>query len=609
MATVVDKENQANVADVAADKKMPAGKKQTAKDASENLSPYDRRIQEMKASLDAARAAHRQAKGSDKDLPMLQHTYDIDSLWKRYSIAERMGDDCDTELEELEESEVKKGLGMLTQKEVDESIFAMILPRSCFELEDTLRDDLYYADPRNGPRGSGMISLNTYSSFCMYPVIKNHFALASKEVNKAEKAVKAASKAGAAKEALVKTVAAVMACHSVDHWRHDTEEPEEVVKYAKKCVEVVKKLLWFTDAELGWTDPYSRKALLHYLRNLAIDWMDTADSLDYENFKKMNFETAKNGKGLGRPLTMAAGLADTNPAPTKKAKTFAAAAPAAASQSTGTATLTTYFDGLQSKLNDRVKTLCQLKITNLSNTKKVEHVVLSGASDMKKVHQLVAYLAGVNPNFQYHSQKGSYTKGCYFVLETPGYKPCWIAPPDVCKTAAKAGTDAVLDKSIKIVQVFQALNCGRNDAFLYDSDLARTIVTSSSALTFVTASGERYAIQPTVIAPTKCSRSKAIAMPRIVTYDENQRKSAFGLTLTQAKAVMQGDRQDNQNFIVCVTTTAAEVKKYCFNFWKKPICEMDGSGIFASRFGLGKSEWDVKHVQSAGPPDGYAASK
>ena len=98
-----------------------------------------------------------------------------------------------------------------------------------------------------------MVMLNTYSSFCMFPVISKQFTAANKELNKAEKQVKASGVEvpGVAKRALEVTVAAILAANAIDHWRFDTEEPEKVQQLAVRLSKMVKTMLWFTDAELG----------------------------------------------------------------------------------------------------------------------------------------------------------------------------------------------------------------------------------------------------------------------------------------------------------------------------------------------------------------------
>jgi len=316
---------------------------------------------------------------------------------------------------------------------------------------------------------------------------------------------------------------------------------------------------------------------------------------------------------MGRSLVAA--RVDANAAPTKKQKTVVAlGVPAnqdvgatAAASSAMMPTLVPFFSSNKSKLAQRVKTVVQLEIVDLQADPKkkkqprIEHVVLSGASDMKKVHQLVAYLIGETNVYEYHSQRGKSAQGCRFELSIPHHKPCWIAPPVEGKKAAKSGADAVVDKSLKLVQVFQGLNCSANGGIVYDSDLARTIATTPHALIFVSPTKGRFAIHVKAIAPKQVDFFKAALLPRIVAYDDKN-KSGFGFSYSQAKRMMAGDRQDSKVTMLGVPSTASR-DQVQLDRWKKPLCEPDGSQVCVHSV-LGFSLWKkAEMVRSAGPPD------
>ena len=154
----------------------------------------------------------------------------------------------------------------------------------------------------------------------------------------------------------------------------------------------------------------------------------------------------------------------------------------------------------------------------------------------------------------------------------------------------------VADNSVKIVQVFQGLNCSPKGGITYDSELARTVATTSNALIFVTPSGGRFSVQVKAIAPKKTEISKALPLPRVVTY-RNQTKTGMGLSLAQVKKTLQGGRQDNGGRLT------------------EPICDEDGgnvnssashhSGLPASLAAFLDTEpmWKAENVRSAGPPD------
>jgi hypothetical protein len=65
------------------------------------------------------------------------------------------------------------------------------------------------------------------------------------------------------------------------------------------------------------------------------------------------------------------------------------------------------------KLQCRVKTVLQLKITDLENPEKNVLILVLGAMHAKKLSQLVAYLTGHMSDFQYHPKKGSNLKGSH----------------------------------------------------------------------------------------------------------------------------------------------------------------------------------------------------
>jgi hypothetical protein len=256
------------------------------------------------------------------------------------------------------------------------------------ELCQKSSQEIMYADGRNNPT-NGFVMLNTQTSWYMYVVIGKQFTAVAKEVNKAIKQIHGPNNElpNVVIKALQTTMAAAMAANGVDHWRCDTEAPEEVEKLAKRMVKFVQNLLWFTDAELGFHDVRLRQGLLHFFEDVCKSWKNESESYGY-SLSRLNVRTAKNGSGMGRALV------DLNPAPAKKAKTAATALTGGGGGGGGTASLINSFSGIDEKLSLRVKTMVQLKITNLQDPRKVEYVVLSGAQDMKKVHHLMAYLTG-----------------------------------------------------------------------------------------------------------------------------------------------------------------------------------------------------------------------
>jgi hypothetical protein len=620
ISPAVDKENQTSTAGNAAPASSNA-KRASLKDAPDAagttqkkaaapkstgtaalLSPYEK----YKKELDVAKAKM----GPDA---ILLGVTNLEGFLESSGIVERvLGDGAPEDLEELSSEDYLRVLQGLSQEQVDAQVRYTCVPGAAMELADKFNKEILYADERNTP-GDGFLMLNTHSSWCMYPVISKQFTAAVKEINKATKQIHGPSTEipNVGIQALQTTVAAIMAANDVDHWRCDTEAPEEIEKLAKRMVKFLRDLLWLTDAEFGFTDVRFRQGLVHYLEEVVCkNWTQDCEGYGY-SLPSMNLRTAKNGNGMGRALV------DQNPAPAKKAKTVpavaagAAAAEAAAAaapvSSGGTASLVSYFSAIHDKIDLRVKTNVQLKITNHQDPKKTksEYVVLSGAQDMKKVHHLVAYLTGCSPAFEYHSQRGTSTKGCRFELQVPGYKTCWIAEKASAKQAAAAGADAVVDKSVKIVQIFQALNINSGGGLVFDSDLAKTICRSTQALQFVTPTGQRFGIQVLAVCPSKADTGRSFPMPRVVVYKEGQRKTGFGvLPLQQTKRVVQGDRK-NPKLILIGGVTAAEVNKICYNGWIKPLCDEHGGQVCSvDRGSYSLNGFTTEAVLSAGPPSG-----
>ena len=590
MSTVIAaKENQVNVVAASSSTAVTTTKPTTS---IIKRSPYAQRMHELEeARMAAGDTTH-----------SLLHVSDEDALLESV-----LGED-DEDVNELGSAEREAAMQRLSQSAVDKGLLAMVVPRSLCEQAETIREDLVYADPRND-RGSGMVMLNTYSSFCMYPVIGKALTAATKRVNAALKQQNASTEtANLAQQAFEQALATILAIHRVDHWRHDTESEEDVVKIAKRVLKLGKDLLSFTNAEWGIHDPFTRPAVLHFLQSLAREWTDSATYC--EGMPSMNFRTAKNGQGRGRPLPSAAAAA-ANPV-AKKAKTVQVASVAAVATSTNNKNLlplTTHFSAIHDKLSQRIKTLVQLAITDLQQPKKVEHVIVSGATDMKKMHHLLAYLTGSSPDFEYHSQKGKSTKGCYFeVTAGPNHKPCWLAEKAAAKKAAAVGADCVVDKSVKIVQVFQGLNCSANGGMVYAADDSLN-KTSLLQLVFVSPTKGRFAVQATAVVPTKAIRGKMCPLPRVVTYRSGANKSGLlGLPMLQTKRVLQGDRQ---NPSVIVFGGNSWTARNFLNMWATPICDAQGGRVGAFCydndaaasifFGGG---WDRAAVLSAGPPDG-----
>jgi hypothetical protein len=100
---------------------------------------------------------------------------------------------------------------------------------------------------------------------------------------------------------------------------------------------------------------------------------------------------------------------------------------------------------------------------------------------MKKFGQLCGFLTGNLPDFQYHSQKGKSLKGSRFEIHL-GDSVIWIGEKAIAKQAASLRAAHVVDKTVKIVELFQGLITGAQTGMVYDSDTARMLATTEGSV-------------------------------------------------------------------------------------------------------------------------------
>ena len=521
------------------------------------------------------------------------------------------------EVQEWGEERKKEEESKLTQADIDLHHHAMILPRSTYTLFGLRSKEITYADTRNDPSDC-MVMLNTYSSWCMYPVLQKQLIATQKLLNKAKKNVKATGESklevpssssssshsgiGIAAQAFASTIASVFAADRVDHWRNDTEDTDECAKINKLASKALQTMLWFSDAELGIQDPFTRKAVLKFCEKM--DW--DACGQDVGGIK---YKTKQNGEGLGREHAPA-------PPPTKRRK-VAAVAP--------TSGLSLYLHGLHAngKLKQRVKTYVQCVLTSLQDNTNKTRFVVSGATSMKKIGQLCAFLTGNASSFQYHSQKGTNVKGSKIILRNEDQQLFLAGKAAAKKLLQKTkGAEFVEDKTVKIVQVFQGLCIGAQSGMQYDSELARNMNTvgkvvfqvpsSSSSLSSSSSSSSlEFALTVEGVVPMKCSEGKDLPCPRLVStgaYDINE-KTAYGRSLHRINGIMQGDRQ-GPGMYVGRGTSQAKINMMGQKHQSKQLCGPDGKIVYASLmhgdfdFGrtLALTYWNAKNVATAGPP-------
>ena len=476
--------------------------------------------------------------------------------------------------EDLSEEELKGVEKKLTQQEVD-SLSSMIVPVKMMQLEDELSSALMCADERNQP-GARLIMLDTYSSCYMFPVIHKQIAQANKEVKAAVQRVQGSPTPlpNAAAQALVVGLATISACDSFDHWRLDSESPEEEEKIAKKVLKLAKDLLWFEDSELGFSqdDPYSRKGLIFKLNEIDKAWLGG-------NSKHL---VANNGYGFGR--------SQAPPPAAKKAKVAHVVSTVRG--------MTNYLNRISAdKLQKRVRTTVQLKIVDMQKPSRSATVVVSGASHMKKISQLVAFLTKKTDEFHYHPRKGKSLKGSRIEL-TYGDKKTWLAEKSAAKNAAEAGAALSVDGIIKIVQVFQGLTTGHNSGIVYDSNEAKAVASTKGAVVWVAPDQSRYEIMAQAILPNKCTYASGQPMPRVVSHDPEptmRAKTGFGRSIVKTNKQLQGNRKGPSVIIfpgeeLNPTVMAAECAM-------APLCNSDGTGC-----GKLQSQWNRSDIEMSGLP-------
>lgn len=486
------------------------------------------------------------------------------------------------DVDELTNDQYQQALDALTAEEIDEYLHIVLVPQAMIEGKDKFLRDIMYADPRNDSK-TGFVMLNTYSSHCMVQVIRKQLSKATREINKAIKAIQSnGTSPGIARNALQTAMAAVLACDDQDHWRLDTESPEDCEAIAKHVSRILKDFLWFTDEELGLVDPYSRRALLARFDIMREEWND----IEYCTIDTV--KTPKNGHGMGRSDTV-------QPPVKKKAKVML--------PSDSDNAVVTYLSQMNDKLPLRVKTYVQVKIADANQ--KCARVVVSGATDMKKLGQLCAYITGYSSDFHYHTQKGASLKKSRFELRVED-SVLWIGEKALAKQSAAAGVAHVVDKTIKLVQVFQGLMTSATGGMTYDSDQARTVATTANSVVWMSNNDTRYNVTVEGIMPMASSTMKKVPMPRIVTDDNQnpQAKTGFGMRIHSTNARIRKDRQA-PSFIALWTDTLAEINKWANGITAEPIC--DGNGVIVARadadeFEFVSSMFTPENVNTAGPP-------
>ena len=516
-------------------------------------------------------------------------------LWKQWDVLETIPNKMEEldveEIEELDEDKWNKELEKVTLKEVEEHFNAMLVPKEMMHHIAKFAQEIDSADPR------GPYYMSTATSSYMVSVIWKQLMKVQTLLNKAIKVVKTSATGvnvvvpNVAKDAFEMTYAAIFACDQEDHWRLDTEDEQANCEIVKKVSKLLKDLLWFHDEELGLIDPFSRKSLLNRFGKLATDW----SKIDFLE-QKVTFSTPKNGKGMGRRLDVAT-LDQSAPAP-KKAKTIAQFF-GAANRDNDSSDIVAHLNGLGDKLSLRTKTVIQLEIVD-SSKKKSCQVVCSGSISLKKVGQLVAFLTNHTSEYEYHIQRGKSLKGSYFELSLDGKNKILLGDNAVKKKAQAEGFGYVVDKPVKIVQIFQGLTVGANSGMIFDSNTSKTV-----SLVWISDKGDRYSLTPQGILPIKCLRNQILPMPRVVDEDYNnaRKKTGFSKSIRLANTMLRGDRKAARDSI-WFGVSPAQIRQFEQANLRRPVCHKDGSvdvdGLFER-----VATFTDELIRTAGPPSSF----
>lgn len=163
------------------------------------------------------------------------------------------------------------------------------------------------------------------------------------------------------------------------------------------------------------------------------------------------------------------------------------------------------------------------------------------------------------------------------------------------------GASLIVDKTIKVVHVFQGLTTDENSGIAFDSAQSMTVATTPGSVVWVSPEGKRYDISVVAICPAKCASSKA-ALPRIVTHNADVVKTSFGKGVNAANKIMQAGRQ-GPSFIVMKGTSQAQLNKLAENVARKPMCNENGKEALQYDMPFhNPCVWNYDKVATAGPP-------
>eukprot|EP00536_Pseudo-nitzschia_multiseries_P012486 jgi/Psemu1/32211/gm1.32211_g len=198
------------------------------------------------------------------------------------------------------------------------------------------------------------------------------------------------------------------------------------------------------------------------------------------------------------------------------------------------------------KLALRSRTHVQLELLDFTTMNSCQ-VVVSGGMDLKNLGQLLAFLTGFTQEYNWHSQKGKSLKDSSFALFFTGGISLPIGGKAKIKDMGKTGYKGILDKSVKVAQIFQGLTIGPDSSLFYDSETARDIhLDWWSGCHLRERPQKRLGITCVGIVANKCVRGRKPPLPRVVNdYVGMKENNKIGLNdrfIYETNDILRGNR-------------------------------------------------------------------
>jgi len=438
---------------------------------------------------------------------------------------------------------------------------------------------------------------------------------------------------GCASSPMVITTALIFAVATKHKMLLNVGDPNKNYKLYTSLSKLLHRLLEFSDDELGIIDPYTRENLKQFVWYITKDWkvQGSGESGKSETLRTTSTIASGENKDGKRRANEAAqrkvvpanldvnedgkdGLAPENQVAQRKAVPVAASknkndidgsvpanqasqlrvpskstVPKKTVTQSNSAPVVEYLNALgKGALALRSKTHVQLQIFS-TDTKESCHVVVSGGMDLKNLGQLLAFLTGHANEYNWHSQKGKSLKNSSFIVTLGEGEKLGLGDKKQVKDMPKTnGFEGLLDKSVKICQIYQGLTTGLETSIVYDSEKAKLaeLYWASGASGPNCVSG-LYKICCAGIVANKCVGGNKQPLPRAV--NENvgmtgNNKMAFsGRFLYKTNNVLRGDRNFAAERYLCSPSKSSSLKMANESAAKPIVNWDDGSAVESGR--------------------------